>query len=173
VSLLLRRQGQRVPITCLREPRRQKTSSLSLKPMASKGARVQTDLSSPLGMDLCRMTTMLNGRGGRPCRDMTHDEVMVEIGHEWGVEWRARAEDVSFPELLETVGACALSGVFPHSTQAMMAYRDGSVRRADFAATVPTADKVQARPHPHATPACEIRGWDVRYDGAGWELIMQ
>lgn len=110
-------------------------------------------MSSPLGMDLFRITKMLNGWGGRPCRDMTHAEVMAEIGHEWGVEWRARAQDVSFPELLETLGACALSGVFPHSTQAMMAYIDGSVRRADFAATVPTADKVRARPHPHATPS--------------------
>jgi hypothetical protein len=57
--------------------------------------------------------------------------------------------------------------VFPHSTQAMMAYRDGSVNRADVAATVPTADKVSsshwpaaalllATPGPHAPCRCRV-----------------
>ena len=55
--------------------------------------------------------------GGRPSRDMTHEEAMAEIGHEWGAEWRARAEDVSFPELLETLAACALAGVMIPATR--------------------------------------------------------
>lgn len=91
-------------------------------------------------------------------RDTQRHVVREEMGNVWGEHWRERPDAVNFPEMLETLAACSLSGIFPHSVKAMMAHQEG-VSRAAISASVTTEEKARTQlPRRRAYDSCRPDG---------------